>query len=79
MTRQELEAKVLELVAMTYQTAVEQLSMETAFQADLKGASLQLVGLVAELENELDVLLQLQEAAKCPTIGELVDLVEGEL
>jgi len=35
-----------------------------------------MVGLVSEIENELDVLVQLPVAAACKTIGELVDKTE---
>jgi acyl carrier protein len=38
-----------------------------------------MVGLVSEIENELDVLVQLQVAAACKTVGELVDKVEEQL
>ena len=31
------------------------------------------------LENELDVMVSLQDASACATIGELVDKVEEEL
>ena len=45
----------------------------------LAGASIQMVGLVSEIENELDVLVQLKVAAACATIGDLVDKVEEQL
>ena len=54
MERKELEAKVLELVAASYKKDVNELSMETSFKEDLSGASVQMVALVAEIENELD-------------------------
>ena len=43
------------------------------------GASVLMVGLVSEIENELDVMIQLQDAAACETIGDLVDKVEEEM
>jgi len=79
MDRKELEAKVLEMVAMAYGRDVEELSVDSTFKDDLKGASIQMVGLVSELENELDVMVALQDAAACETIGELIDKVEEEL
>jgi acyl carrier protein len=79
MDRKELEQKVIELVAMSYDKKVEDLSTETSFKDDLKGASVQMVGLVAELENELDVTIALQDASACATIGDLVDKVEEEM
>lgn len=79
MDRKELEAKVIELVAMAYGKEASTLSVETSFKEELKGASVQMVGLVSELENELDVMVSLQDASACTTIGELVDKVEEEL
>lgn len=79
MERKELEAKVIELVAMAYGKDAADLSMNSTFKDDLKGASIQMVGLVSELENELDVMVSLQDASACATIGELVDKVEEEM
>ena len=79
MERKELEAQVIELVAAAYNRKVEELSVETSFAEELKGASIQMVGLVSEIENELDVLVQLPVASACKTIGELVDKVEALL
>ena len=79
MERKELEAKVIELVAMAYGKDAADLSVNSTFTDDLKGASIQMVGLVSELENELDVMVSLQDASACATIGELVDKVEEEM
>lgn len=79
MDRRELEAKIMEFVSTTYNVDKTGLSMETSFKDDLKGASVLMVGLVSEIENELDATIALQEAAACATIGELVDKVEEEL
>jgi len=79
MERKELEEKVIELVAMAYGRDAAELTLETSFKGDLKGASIQMVGLVSEVENELDVMVSLQEASACATIGELVDKIEEEM
>ena len=79
MDRAELEQKILELVAISYKKNAEDLSLETSFKNDLGGASVQMVALVAEIENETDASVTLQDAAACETIGDLVDLVENEL
>ena len=79
MDREELEQKILELVAISYKKNAEDLSLETSFKNDLGGASVQMVALVAEIENETDACVTLQDAAACETIGDLVDLVENEL
>lgn len=79
MERKELEEKVIEMVAMAYGKDAAELSVDSTFKDDLKGASIQMVGLVSELENELDVMVSLQDASACATISELVDKVEEEL
>ncbi len=79
MDRKELEQQVIELVAMAYGKDASEVDLDTSFADDLGGASIQMVGLVSEIENELDVLVQLQVAAACKTVGELVDKVEEQL
>lgn len=79
MDRQELEAKIIELVAITYNMDASELSADTSFKDDLKGASVQMVALVSEIENELDAEVMLAEASACRTVAELVNLVEAEL
>ena len=79
MDRAELESKIIELVAISYKKDESELSLETSFKNDLGGASVQMVALVAEIENETDACITLQDAAACETIGDLVDVVEQEL
>ncbi len=71
MDRKELEKKILELVAISYKKNPEDLSLETSFKKDLQGASVQMVALVAEIENETDACITLQDAAACETIADL--------
>ena len=79
MDRKELEAKVCELVAISYKKDPSEVTVETNFKNDLQGASIQMVALVAEIENELEAAITLQEASACETVGDLVDLVEEEM
>ncbi len=79
MDRKELEAKVMELVAISYGREAEEITLETSFKDDLKGASVQMVALVSEIENELDAMVALQDASACATVAELVDAVEAEM
>ncbi|MBR6405102.1 MAG: acyl carrier protein [Lachnospiraceae bacterium] len=79
MERKELEEQIFEMIAQLYKKDAEDLSLDTTFKDDLGGASVLMVGLVSEIENELDVMIQLQDAAACETIGDLVDKVEEEM
>lgn len=79
MDRKELESQIIALVATSYGVDESTLTVNTNIANEIGGTSLQMVGLVSEIENELDVMVQLQEAAGCATIGELVDKVEEEM
>ncbi|MBC5682918.1 acyl carrier protein [Ruminococcus hominis] len=79
MSRQEILEQVLNMVAMSYKKDVVGLSEKTSFKEDLGGASVQMVALVSEIENELDVALMLVDASACNTISDLVDLIEEEM
>ena len=77
MARKELEEKIIALVSVAYKT--DNVTLETSFKNDLKGASVQMVALVSEIENELDATIMLADASACATVADLVDLVEGEM
>ena len=79
MERNEILEQVLEMVAMSYKKDVAELSETTSFKEDLSGASVQMVALVSEIENELDVALMLADVSACATIGDLVTLIEEEM
>jgi len=79
MDRKELEAQIIEMIATIYNKDADTLSVDTNMREELKGSSVLMVGLVSEIENELDVMIQLADAAACVTIGDLVDKVEAEL
>jgi acyl carrier protein len=79
MDRKELEAKICELVAISYKKDPSEITVDTSFKDDLQGASIQMVALVAEIENELEAAVTLQEASACATVADLVDLVEEEM
>ena len=79
MDRQKILTQVLDMVAMAYKKDVVTLSETTSFKEDLSGASVQMVALVSEIENELDVALMLADASACTTIGDLINLIEEEM
>ncbi|MCM8712117.1 acyl carrier protein [Clostridium sp. SYSU_GA19001] len=77
MDRKSLEEKIIECVSISYSKDKSELSVDTRIKEDLGGASILMVGLVSLIENELDVLIQLPDAAAAKTIGEIVDKVEA--
>ncbi len=79
MSREEILSQVIKMVAMSYKTDEKELSETTSFKEDLGGASVQMVALVSEIENELDVALMLADVSACDTIADLIDLIEEEM
>jgi len=75
MDKQEVENKVLECFAITYNKDVGTLKRETLISEELSSKSIFMVSLVALVENKLDILVSLQVASKMKTIGDMVDKV----
>ena len=79
MDRKELEAKVIELIAITVGKDAADITVDSSFKTDLAAPSVKMVALISEIENELDASVMLADASGCTTVGELVDLVEEEM
>ena len=79
MDRKELEAKVLELIAITFEKDPAEISVDSSFKTDLAAPSVKMVALVSEIENQLDAAVMLTDASACETVADLVDLVEEEM
>ena len=79
MDRTELEAKIIELVAITFGKDAAEITTESSFKDELKAPSVKMVALISEIENQLDAAVMLADASECDTVADLVDLVEEEL
>lgn len=75
----ELAQTIVELVAQAFDVEVETITLETSFKDELAASSLAMVSLVANIEDELDVMIPISEAAKFVTVGDLVKVVEAEV
>ena len=75
MAKAEIEARVIQCFATTYNKDVSTLNRNTVIREELSPKSIFMVGLVAMIENELDVLIPLPDASKMKTIGDMVDKV----
>ena len=73
MTNEEIEAKVIELVATAYRVDPATISRDTNINEDLGAKSLQKVALLSLLEDEFDEEIPFREAGKYPTVGDLID------
>lgn len=64
---------------MAYGKDEADITVDTDIKEDLGGTSVMMVGLVSEIENELDAMVPLQIASACKTVGELIDKIEEEM
>ncbi len=70
-----IAARVMKEVARIFKKDMSELSRDTRFVEDLQVKSLNVVELIALLENEFDVMIPYAEARRRKTVGEAIDLV----
>jgi len=74
-TPQEIESKVIEIVANQMGTDKAQISRATSFVEDLNADSLDTVELVMELEDEFETNIPDEQAEKIKTVGQAIDFI----
>jgi len=67
--------RVTKEVARIFKKEISEITRETRFVEDLNAKSLNIVELVAVLENEFQVMLPFAETRRKKTVGEAIDLV----
>lgn len=77
MTEQEIETKVIEIVAEQLQVEKGKISRNTSFVDDLNADSLDQVELVMELEDAFATQIPDDQAEKLRTVGEAVDFIKS--
>ncbi len=75
MTPQEIESKVIEIVANQMGTDKAQINRNTSFVEDLNADSLDTVELVMELEDEFETNIPDEQAEKIKTVGQAIDFI----
>ena len=75
-TTQEIQTKVVEIVAEQMNVDKSEIRRETSFVNDLNADSLDTVELVMELEDEFDLNIPDEEAEKLQTVGQAIDYIE---
>ena len=75
MTKQEIEAKVIEIVANQMGADKGQITRETSFVEDLNADSLDTVELVMEFEDEFETSIPDEQAEKIKTVGQAIDFI----
>ena len=79
MNNKSLEGQIIEFFSKAYDKDISTLSRDTNIREELSDKSMLMVGLVAMIENELDVMISLPEASQIKTIGEMIEKVEALL
>jgi acyl carrier protein len=75
-TEQEIEAKVIEIVANQMGADKAQISRNTSFVEDLNADSLDTVELVMEFEDEFETSIPDEQAEKIKTVGQAIDFIK---
>ena len=76
MTTEDIESRVIAIVAEQLGVDKSEISRDTSFVNDLNADSLDTVELVMEFEDEFDMSIPDEEAEKIQTIGQAVDYIQ---
>ena len=76
MDRNDTDAKIRELIAPFNKKGVP-IEEGTTFQNDLEFDSLTVMDFVAEIEDEFDIIISMNQQAEIETFGQLVDAVHA--
>ncbi len=72
----EVEEKVIEIVAEQMSVDKSEITRETSFVNDLNADSLDTVELVMEFEDEFELSIPDEEAEKIQTVGQAIDYIK---
>jgi len=75
MTEQEIESKVIDIVAEQMGVDKAEVSRDTHFINDLNADSLDTVELVMEFEDEFETSIPDDEAEKIQTVGQAIEYI----
>ncbi|MFT5423583.1 MAG: acyl carrier protein [Phycisphaerales bacterium] len=77
MTEQEIESKVIDIVAEQLGADKAKISRDTSFVDDLNADSLDTVELVMEFEDEFETSIPDDQAEKITTVGLAIDFIKN--
>lgn len=78
MTNDDIRDKIMELIDPINKKGIE-LKPDTTFAGDLELDSLTVMDLVAEIEDEFDILLPINKLPELETIQQVADAVEEDM
>lgn len=76
MTEQEIEAKVIDIVANQLGADKANITRDTSFVEDLNADSLDTVELVMEFEDEFETSIPDDQAENIRTVGQAIDFIK---
>lgn len=74
-TLEEIELRVIEIVAKQFASEKGKITRETRFQDDLAADSLDVTELIMDLEDEFKISIPDNDAVGMKTVGDVVDYV----
>ncbi len=77
MSKDDIEAKVLELICQQLEVAPDQVKPEASFVDDLKADSLAVVELVLALEQEFNIEIPDEDTEQIKTVKNALDYVKS--
>ena len=77
MSENEIEEKVISIVAEQMGVDKGEINRDTNFVNDLNADSLDTVELVMEFEDEFETSIPDEEAEKIQTVGQAIDYIQG--
>ena len=75
MTREEVFAKVKQLIVNELSVDEEKVTMEATFESDLGADSLDAIELITAVESEFGLTVPDEEAMNLRTVGSIVDFI----
>jgi acyl carrier protein len=76
LSEQEIESKVIQIVAEQMGADKAKITRETSFVEDLNADSLDTVELVMEFEDEFETSIPDEQAEKIKTVGQAIDFIK---
>jgi acyl carrier protein len=72
-----IEEKVIKIVAEQFEVSAEKITMKSLFMDDLKADSLSVVELVLAIEEAFNLEIPDEDAEKIKTVGDVVNYVKS--